>query len=68
MDTIDLADIYALMRKAIADAGGQSAWAARVGVSPQYVSDVVNGRRDPAARMLAAVGVKRVTVYRRVLP
>jgi DNA-binding transcriptional regulator YdaS (Cro superfamily) len=40
-------------------AGSRVAWAARAGVTPQYVYDVISGRREPAAKILAALRVRR---------
>lgn len=60
-----LADLYADLRGACEAAGGQKAWAERHGVSPQYVNDVLNARRDPGASILRALGWKRVVTYRK---
>jgi len=64
--TLDV--VYAQMRKEIAAAGGQSAWAAQVGLSPQVVSDAVNARREPGPAVLAVLGLRRVTRYVTVRP
>lgn len=61
----DIVDVYAEIRKRCAIAGGQSAWAGRYGLSPQYVSDVLNTRRDPGPKILAALGfVRRISYHR----
>lgn len=39
-------------------AGGQSAWADHYGVSPQYVSNVLNGRREPGLAILEALNLR----------
>lgn len=41
----------------------QRIWAQAHGVVPSYVSDVLNGRRDPSPAILAALGLKRVVSY-----
>jgi len=60
-----LAALYVDLRSACAAAGGQQAWAKRHGISPQYVSDVLNARRDPGASILRALGWKRVVTYQK---
>jgi hypothetical protein len=42
--------------------GDQQAWAKANGLSPAYVSDVLNGRRDPADKILAALGLRRLSL------
>jgi len=56
-------DVCIRLRKACDDAGGQSAWAARHAVSPQYVSDVLNARRDPGDSILVSLGLVRMVRY-----
>jgi len=56
-------DVFARLRKACSAAGGQSAWAAQNRVSPQYVSDVINGRTDPGESILRALGLARRVRY-----
>lgn len=43
----------------------QTAWAKKHGVSAAYVSDVLAGRREPGKLILDALGLERVTSYRR---
>ena len=58
-----LSEIYAELRIACRAAGSQQAWAEAHGISPQYVSDVLNARRDPGDKILAALGYVRVVTY-----
>ena len=44
-------------------AGSQQAFAKAHGISPQYLSDVLRGRRDPGQKLLDAMGLKRVVSY-----
>ena len=46
-------------------AGSRKAWAAAKGVSPSYVTDVLQGRRQPGEKVLAALGYVREVRYRR---
>jgi len=50
--------------------GGQTAqqFASRIGVSPQYLSDVYNGRRPPGESITAALKVEKAMVYTLVTP
>ncbi len=59
-------ELIAMLRDACAQAGGQKTWAVKHGVSPAYLSDVINGLRAPAAKILAAIGVRRVVTYKPV--
>ena len=43
--------------------GGQKTWADKHGVSEQYLSDVLRGRREPGAKILRAMKLKRVVGY-----
>lgn len=56
-------DVYTILRNKCKEAGGQSAFAKQHGVSVAYVSDVINGRKDPGPALLRAIGVKRVVTY-----
>lgn len=56
-------DLYALLRTQCAKAGGQTAFANQHGVSVAYVSDVMNGRKDPGPALLKAMGVRKVVRY-----
>lgn len=57
-------DVVALLREAVAQAGGQRLWAESVGVSPSDVSSVLSGRRAAGRAILNALGVTRETVRR----
>lgn len=45
-------------------AGLQVAFAQDHELSAAYVNDVLRGRREPGKKILDAVGVERITVYR----
>ena len=46
--------------------GTQKAAAERLGVSQQYLSDVLNEAREPGPLILAGLGIERVVTYRTV--
>jgi hypothetical protein len=56
-------DVYGLLRERIAAAGSQRAYATRVGISPQFLSDVLMARSEPSAAILADLGLQRVVRY-----
>ena len=58
-------EVIARLRGAIAREKSQKAWADANGVSPSYVSDVLQRRRDPGAMILTALGLESFTVYRK---
>jgi len=45
-------------------AGLQAAFAQDNGLSAAYVNDVLRCRREPGKKILDAVGIERITVYR----
>ena len=60
-------DVLKLIRQAVHDAGSQTAFARRCGVTTQYVNDLLRGRRDPGAKILDTLGIeKTVTVSYRL--
>ena len=47
----------------VKQAGEQRIVAQALGVSPQYLCDVLKGRREPADKLLKALGYRRVVIY-----
>jgi hypothetical protein len=60
---MEIRDVLQKLLDETVASGGQSAWAKQYGLSPQYVSDVLHGRRDPGAGILIALGLKRIVTY-----
>lgn len=52
-----------MLQAAIKEAGSGTAWAKLHGVSVQYAADVMQGRREPGAKICEALGVERVVTY-----
>lgn len=44
-------------------AGEQRLAAKQLGVSPQYLCDVLKRRREPGSKLLKALGYRRVVIY-----
>lgn len=56
-------DVLTRLHRFIHKAGSQTAAAAAMDVSPQYLADVKYGRRDPGQKILDALGLCKVTHY-----
>lgn len=50
---------------AIREAGGVNAFARSAGISPGYVSEVLNGKRPAGASIAEALGLQRLVAFRR---
>lgn len=56
-------DPRAVLAEAVTSAGGQTALARRIGISRTFITNTLAGRRPFSARLLAALGIERVTIY-----
>lgn len=56
-------EVRELLRRECEQAGTLAAWARRHDIAPQYVSDVINGRRLPGKRILDVLNLRKVTYY-----
>lgn len=56
-ETLTADQVRERLRKACDEAGNQARWAVQHGVSPQYVSDVLVGGRDPGIALATALGL-----------
>jgi DNA-binding transcriptional regulator YdaS (Cro superfamily) len=56
-------DVVSRLRAACKEAGGQARWASAAGVTPQYVSDVLLGRRAPGDAVVRPLGLERDVRY-----
>ncbi len=61
--TLTLRDVLRRIHILIGD-GTQKAAAEKLGVSQQYLSDVLNEAREPGPLILAGLGIERVVTYR----
>ena len=65
-DTISEQKVLDLLRQEIErNHESQAAFAQTIGVSRAFVSAVINGKTRPTKRVLRAIGVEEVTIYRR---
>lgn len=58
-------DVRRMIRES-AEMIGQKQLAADIGVSAQYVCDVLQGRREPGQSICDGFGIERIVLYRRV--
>jgi len=49
------------LTNAIAQHESRNAFCKAYGLSPSYVADVLNGRREPGPKILAVIGWERIT-------
>lgn len=52
--------------KCMCSGSGQKAAAKRLGISPQYLNDIIRKRREPGDKVLKALKLKKVISYRQV--
>lgn len=66
---IQLAEIFRKLEQRIQEAGSLNTAAAVMGISPQYLSNVLKGNRAPGEGILRNLGVRkrRITVYTRMV-
>lgn len=65
MKQIDKIRLLEMIRIAVKTAGSQMAFAREAGISTQYLSDVLRGRRDPGEKILKWFGLEAIVFYRR---
>lgn len=57
-------EVIERLRAAAQIAGSQKAYAEQIGVSQTYLSDVLTGNRAPGEKILTALNLEAVIVYR----
>jgi hypothetical protein len=65
-DFLVFEDVMKLLHAEIAAAGSQSEWARQKRVNRTVVNTTLSGRRNLQAKVLTALGLEEITVYRRV--
>lgn len=63
---IDAVELSAMLRQACKEAGGQGAFAARMGVARSFISMVMHAKRVPTPEILAALGLRKIVTVRYV--
>ena len=65
-DALSQADVLALITELVKEWGSQSNVAARLDITPQYLSDIRLGRREVSEKVARKLGLARTTQFRRV--
>jgi len=60
--SLSMPDVLCALSAAVDAAGSQRAYARSIGVSQAYVGDILAGNRQPGDRVLAALGLRRITI------
>jgi hypothetical protein len=60
MRTFELEDVIALLQREVDKAGGQRRWSERTGVDRTLLNQVLRRRKQPSARIIAALGLRVV--------
>ena len=67
MEIIEEAEVRKMVRKACKEFGSLRAFAAHLGVSAAFVSDIARGNREPSGKVLQYLGlakdVRRVVIF-----
>lgn len=63
---IDRGCLAAILHAVVATAGSRQRAAKQLGVSAQYLGDVLHGRRDLSGKIVTALGYRRVVLYEQV--
>lgn len=56
-------DVMTILKRETDKAGSQKAYAAAIGVSAQYLSDVLSGTKAPGEKILKALGLRKIAIY-----
>jgi hypothetical protein len=59
-------EVIKLLHSEIVAAGSQSKWARQKSVDRTIVTSILSGRRSLQPKILSALGLEEITVYRRV--
>lgn len=62
---LDVTEVRELLAKDVAQFDSQGLWCVKNQVSTAYLSDVLNGRREPGKKILEVLGMEAITVYRK---
>ena len=57
--------VRAALERQVERYGSQKALAAVIGVTPAFVCDIINGRREPSGKPVAFLGLRRVVSYQK---
>lgn len=58
------AEFLEYLKSLVAEAGTQKALAEKLGINQAYLSDILAEHREPAEKILKALGMEQVVTYR----
>lgn len=58
--------VFAVLKEQIRAEGGQNTFARKHGLSPQFINDVVHGRRAITTVLAAALGFRPANLFERI--
>ena len=58
-----LHEVREILRERCDECGSQALWGIRNNISPGYISDVLNERREPGPAFLTALGMRKIVTY-----
>lgn len=62
-DHVSRVEMFSRLNRAVNSAGSQKALAEQLGVSPAYLSAVLNAKKPPSDRVLSHIGLRVQAVY-----
>ena len=62
-DYDDLPGVVDLLRVLVSQEDSQASLATEIGISPQYLNDILKGRRDPGETVLRYLGLRKRVIY-----
>ena len=62
-DYDDLPGVVDLLRVLVSQEDSQASLAAEIGISPQYLNDILKGRRDLGETVLRYLGLQKRVIY-----
>jgi transcriptional regulator with XRE-family HTH domain len=62
-DYAELPEVVDLLRVLVSQEDSQASLAAEIGISPQYLNDILKGRRDPGETVLRYLGLQKRVIY-----
>lgn len=61
---LTIEDVLELIRREVKACGTQQAFAVKVGITQGYVNDILRRKREPGPKVLEALGLEKVVVYK----
>lgn len=68
VERLTAADVRAALKEEARYEGSKKALAKLIGVSPAFLGDIINGKREPSGKPVSYLGLKREVVYVQTTP